>query len=144
MHPAVIKVLRFSPAVPMALIAVLTVLLSGWTCSAMFVSCQGVGSHPQITALSPDSISSGTESVVLTVEGSGFTPQSQIMWNLNPLQTTLMDRHQLQTTITHQTFESFGGSPGSSVQISVWSKGSGADSGCPIDGNSNPLVLAIH
>jgi hypothetical protein len=127
-----------------ALIAALTLLLSGWTCSALFVSCQGVGSQPQIAALSPDTIPSDAESVLLTVNGSGFTPQSQIMWNGNTLQTTFMDSHHLQTAITRQTFDSFGGSAGSSVQISVRRQGSVDNFGCPIGGDSAALVLVIN
>jgi hypothetical protein len=127
-----------------ALLAALTLLLSGWTCSALFVSCQGVGSPPQIAALSPDTIPSDTESVLLTVDGSGFTPQSQIMWNENTLQTTFMDSHHLQTAITRQTFDSLRGSGGSSVQISVRSQGSVDNFGCPIGGNSAALVLVIN
>jgi len=128
----------------LALLAALTLLLSGWTCSALFVSCQGVGSPPQIAALSPDTIASEAESVLLTVDGSGFTPQSQIMWNENTLQTTFMDSHHLQTAITRQTFDSLGGSGGSSVQISVRSQGSADNFGCPIGGNSAALVLVIN
>ena len=130
------------PLIRIALIAALTLLLSDWTCSAIFLSCQGVG-QPQVTSLSPDSIPSDAESVVLTADGSGFTPQSQIMWNGNALQTTFIDSHHLQTTITRQTFDSFGGSVGSSVQISVMSQSSFDDMGCPIGGNSATLALVI-
>ena len=144
MHPSRVSPRESFPVISIALIAALTLLCSGWTCSAMFVSCQGVGSQPQIVLLSPNSIPHDADSVPLTVEGNGFNPQSQIMWNGNPLQTTLIDRHQLQTTITPQVFESLGGSPGSSVEISVSSKGASSDSGCPIDGNSDPQTLAIH
>lgn len=131
--------MRSSPCKPfslIALIAVLTVLLSGWTCSGMFVSCQGV-SQAQITSLSPGAIPRDVNSVPLTVTGSGFTPQSQIMWNGSTLETTFLDSHHLQTTITRETLESFGG--GSSVRISV-SQGSG----CPINGNSAALDLVIN
>jgi len=127
-----------------ALIAALALLLSGWTCSALFVSCQGVGSQPQIAVLSPDIISSEAESVLLRVDGSGFTTQSQIMWNGNALQTTFTDSHHLQTTVTQQTFGSFGGSVGNDVQISVRSQGSADNFGCPIGGNSATLVLVIN
>jgi hypothetical protein len=123
-----------------ALIAALTLLLSGWTCSAIFISCQGVVAQPQITSLSPDTVSSDAESV-LTVEGSGFAPQSQIMWNGNALPTTFTDSRHVETTITPQTFEFFGGSPGGSVQISV-RQGSGM--GCPPGGNSATLLLVIN
>ncbi len=118
-----------------ALLAALTVLLSGWTCSGMFVSCQGV-SQAQITSLSPGTIPSDVNSVPLTVVGNGFTPQSLIMWNGSTLETTFLDSHHLQTTITRETLESFGS--GSSVRISV-SQGLG----CPINGNSAALDLVI-
>ena len=126
-----------------ALIAALTQLLSGWTCSALFLSCQGVG-QSQVTSLSPDAIPGNTESVLLTADGSGFTPQSQIMWNGNALQTTFMDSQHLQTTVTQQTFDSFGGSVGNNVQISVSSQASFDDLGCPIGGNSATLILVIN
>lgn len=131
--------MRSSPCKPffgIALLAVLTVLLSGWTCSGMFVSCQGV-SQAQITSISPGKIPSDANSVPLTVAGSGFTPQSQIMWNGSTLETTFLDSRHLQATITQETFESFGG--GSSVRISV-SQGLG----CPISGNSAALDLVIN
>jgi len=134
---------KSSPSIRVALIAALSLLLSGWTCSALFLSCQGVG-QSQVTSLSPDAIPSNAESVQLTAVGSGFTPQSQIMWNGNALQTTFMDSHHVQTTVTQQTFASFGGSVGNNVQISVRSQASFDDLGCPIGGNSATLVLVIN
>jgi IPT/TIG domain-containing protein len=131
------------PLVRVALIAALTMLLSGWTCSAIFLSCQGV-TQSQVTSLSPHAIPSNAESVLLTADGSGFTPQSQIMWNGNALQTTFMDSRHVQTTVTQQTFDSFGGSVGNNVQISVRSPASFNDLGCPIGGNSATLVLVIN
>ena len=126
-----------------ALIAALTLLLSAWTCSAIFLSCQGVAQF-QVTSLSPDAIPSNAESVLLTAYGIGFTPQSQIMWNGNALQTTFIDSHHVQTTVTQQTFDSFGGSVGNNVQISVRSPASFDDLGCSIGGNSATLVLVIN
>ena len=130
------------PAVRIAFVAALTLLLSGWTtCTAIidFNSCQGTVPVPQITSLSPGSVPGDAQSVLLIVNGSGFVPQSQIMWNGNALQTTFTDSGHLQTTITQQTFDSFGGSKGNNVQISVRSQGS---FGCP-SGNSATLVLVI-
>ena len=118
-----------------ALLAALTLLLSGWTCSGMFVSCQGI-SPAQITSFSPGNIPSDVNSVPLTVNGSDFVPQSQIMWNGSTLETTFLDSHHLQTTITRDTFDAFGG--GNRVRISV-SQGSG----CPIGGNA-ALDLVIN
>ena len=50
----------------------------------------------------------------------------------------------LQTTIAQQTFDSFGGSVGNNVQISVRSQASFNDLGCPIGGNSATLDLVIN
>ena len=124
------------PFLSIALIASLAALLSGWTCSGMFVSCQGV-SQAQIISISPGKIPRDANSVPLTVAGNGFTLQSQIMWNGSTLETTFLDSRHLQTTITQETFDSFGG--GSSVRISV-SQGLG----CPISGNSAALDLVIN
>jgi len=131
----------------MACIAALTLLLSGWTtCSAIvdFNSCESSVPQPHITSLSPGAIAGDTASILLTVNGSDFVPQSQIMWNGNALQTAFADSRHLQATITQQTFESFGGSAGSSVQISVRSLGSVAVLGCPNGGNSATLDLVIN
>jgi len=135
------------PLVRIAFIAALTLLLAGWTtCSAMvdFNSCEGSLPQPQISSLSPGAIPGDAASVLLTVNGSGFVPQSQIMWNGSALPTTFMDSSHLQTTITQQTFNSFGGSVGSSVQISVRSQGSTPVLGCPNGGNSATLALVIN
>ncbi len=120
-----------------ALVAVLTLLLSGWSCFVGFVSCQGVG-QAQIISLSPASVPIDLNSVPLTVEGNGFTPQSQIIWNGSTLETTFLDSHHLRTTITQDTFDNFGG--GSSAKISVRSQALG----CPISADSAALDLAIN
>ncbi len=129
---------RLSP-IRVALIAALTLLSSGWTCSGLFLSCQGV-SQAQINSLSPEDIPSDATAVPLTVNGSGFTPQSQIMWNGSTVETVFIDSRHLQTTITQETFANFGGTAGNSVRISVASGGLG----CPIDGNAATLDLVIN
>ena len=133
------------PWVRIAFLVVLTLLVSAWgTCNAMveFNSCPGPVPMAQLTSLSPDSIFGNSESVLLIVNGSDFTAQSQILWNGNALPTSFMDSHHLQTTITQQTFASFGGSAGSSVRISVRTQSSGV--GCPPAGNSATLELVIN
>jgi hypothetical protein len=128
----------------LTLLAILTLLLSGWTCSVFFASCQGVGSQFQATSLLPNTIARDTEPIRLTVGGSGFDPRSTIMWNGNALETTFVDSQHLQAEISQQTFESFGGSPGNDVQISVKSPRLVDHSGCPVNGNSAFLFLAIN
>ena len=141
-----------SPCKPLVLLrialsAALTLLLSGWsTCNALFVfnSCQSSVPEPQISSLSPGTISGGAESVLLTVAGSAFVSQSQIMWNGNALQTTFLDSRHLRTTITQETFDSFGGATGGTVEISVRSLGSVAVFGCANGGSSATLFLPMN
>ena len=146
MRSCLIRPCKPFPLVRIALLAALTLLLSGWsTCTAMvdFNSCEGSMPQPQIAALSPGAVAGDSTSVLLIVKGSDFVPQSQIMWNGNAMSTTFMDSSHLQTTITQQTFNSYGGEAGSSVQISVRTLGSGGVSGCPIGRNSGTLELVI-
>ena len=143
MFSCLVRPCRPSPSVRIAFVAVLTLLLSAWTsCTAIlnFSSCPGTVPQTQIALLVPDTIARDAESVLLIVSGSGFIPQSQIMWNGSALQTTFMDSRHLQATITQQTFDSYGGSAGSSVQISVKSP----LLGCPNGGSSSILLLVIN
>jgi len=120
------------------------VLLSGWdTCTTFvaFDSCPGPMPPAQVTSLMPDAVPGDLNSVLLTVNGSGFAAQSQILWNGSTLETMFIDSHHLRTTITRETFESFGGSAGNNVRISVRSQGFGSE--CPHD-DSGTLVLVIN
>ena len=124
----------------------LTSLFSAWTCRALFEfnSCFDSVPAPQITALLPKAISAHADSALLTVNGGGFLSDSQILWNGNPLQTVFVSPTQLQTTITPQTFESFGGSAGNRVLISVLSPKVTSVVGCPNGGSSATLTLIIN
>jgi hypothetical protein len=142
MHASLVR--SSLPLVRIFLIAALTLLVAGWnTCSGLFVSCQTSVPQPQITALSPGTIPGDTESVMLTVDGGGFVPQSQILWNGSALQTTFIDSGHLQATVTQQTIASLGGSSGSTVKISVRSEDLMPVMGCPIGGDSAALILDI-
>ncbi len=123
----------------------LVVFLCGWTtCNAIFTlnSCEGSVPVPQVSSLSPATIPNNGEPALLTVNGSGFVPQSQIMWNEGALPTRFIDSSHLQTTITPQTFGTFGA--GSTVQIWVNSPPSHAVMGCPNGGASIAFSLSIN
>src|SRR5271157_1361942 len=96
MRSSLVKPRKHSPSIRLAFIAVLTLLLSGWTCSFEFQSCQNGAVQAQIASLSPSSVPSDANSVPLTVDGNGFTPQSQILWNGSTLDTTFIDSHHIQ------------------------------------------------
>jgi hypothetical protein len=108
-----------------------------------FNSCPGAVPQPQVTSLSPDTIPGNAESVQLIVNRDNFVPQSQILWNGSALQTTFTDSRHLRATTRQQTFDSFGGSAGNIVQVSVRSRGSTPVLGCPNRGNSSTLILVI-
>lgn len=134
------------PWLRIGLVAVLTLTLSGWTCTAIvgFNSCLGVPTTPQIVSLSPNPIFATGDSVLLIVTGSEFVSQSQILWNGSAVPTTFVDSRHLQARITQQTLDQFGGSFGSSVLISVNSPVSATIVGCPIAASSGTLVLIIN
>jgi hypothetical protein len=135
------------PLVRISLLTLLTLVFCGWTtCTAIigFNSCPGSVPQPQIASLFPNTISGGADSVLLTVNGNNFVPQSQILWNGKTLQTRFTDSRHLQTIITQQTFDSFGGSAGSSVLISAISPASAFVAGCPDGGTSSTLMLFIN
>jgi IPT/TIG domain len=139
----------FDPGAPLLrvmLVSALALLLSGGsTCSAIFAfkSCEDSVAQPQVTSLSPSTISRDAESVLLAVNGSNFTPQSQIMWDGSALPTAFVDSGLVETTITQQTFALFGVTSGNTVQISVMSPGLAAVSDCPVNGSSAALMLVI-
>jgi len=146
MHSSLAALRQLSFAVRLALLAALTVLLSGWTCNAFFSwgDCKNEVAQAQLSSLLPDTISAEASSLLLTVEGSGFTPESKLLWNGSLLETTFLDAHHLQTTITPETLDSFGGSAGSTVLISVRSQGWGTGSPCQRQADSAPRTLSIQ
>jgi hypothetical protein len=146
MSSCLVNARKSLPWVRVSFVAVLSLLSSGWTCTAIigFSSCPGAVPVPQIASLVPEAIPASAQEVRLSVKGSDFVPQSQIMWNGNALPTTFTDSRQLQTTITPRTFASFGGQSGSAVQISVISHGSTTFFGCPNGGSSGTIFLVIN
>jgi hypothetical protein len=136
------KPIRFAR---IALLGLVTWASSGWTCGAIvqFDSCFGIA-QPQIVSISPDPLSSNSTSVPLLVNGNDFMVGSQILWNGNPLPTTFVNSRQLQATITPQTFDSFGGSAGTSVQISVRSLRSFSTVACSAGVTSGVFLLFVN
>jgi hypothetical protein len=128
-----------------ALVVVLAALLSAWTCTAVvnLDNCRDAVPYPEIGALSPNPISADTVSVVLAVDGSGFVPQSEILWNKTPLPTTFIDSRHLRTTVTQETFDTYGGTAGKNVSITVTSPGNTYVVGCANGGNSSTLLLEV-
>lgn len=137
---------KLLPLVPIVSLAVLVLMISGWTTCAVFFSfnsCPGSVPQPQITSLSPDTIPLDGAAVLLTVIGNNFVPQSEVLWNGTPLATTFIDSHHLQLMITQTILASFGVSAGSNVLISAVTPLASHVVGCPNSEASATLVLAI-
>jgi hypothetical protein len=128
------------------LVLLLTSLLSAWTCTAIldFNNCTEHFAQPHVISLSPQIIAASELPVLLVVNGTGFVPRSEILWNGSPLETTFMNSSQLEATITPQTVESFGGSTGDRVLISVMSSGTRGTVRCSSDYVSGTLFLFIE
>ena len=133
-------------AVRLAFLGVLVCVSSGWTCSAIFHwgdNCFDTVPQPQIISVWPRTIPSHADSAVLTVNGSDFIAQSQVLWNGNALTTSFVSSRELQAIVTQQTFVTFGGADGSSVEISVISPRSSSVVGCSTGWTSGILVVFI-
>jgi hypothetical protein len=136
----------------LASVTILSLLLADWNCSGFisFNSCQNMG-QAQVTVLSPNEVSRDTEPFVLTVEGDGFTPESEILWGGTALETRFVDGQHLQSTITQETLDSAdgasvgssGGSVESSVRISVRSPVPAGNGSCP-KGNTTGRFLVVR
>ena len=90
-------------------------------------SCGGVVNNPapSISSLSPTSINAGQPGFTLTVNGSGFAPQSLIYWNGSAISTIFLTGNQLQATIP----SSFISTPGSSlIEVQTPAPGGGITS----------------
>ena len=66
-----------------------------------------------------------------------------VLWNRNLLPTTFIDSCRLQTTVTRETFESYGSSAGKMYRFTVTSPGSTYAVRCANGGNSSTLLLEI-
>ncbi len=55
--------------------------------------------RPAITSLSPTSVTAGSGELALTVHGSGFAPDAQVLWNGAPLATQVISSVQLEVQV---------------------------------------------
>jgi hypothetical protein len=90
-------------------------------------SCGGVVNNPapSISSLSPTNINAGQPGFTLTVNGSGFAPQSLVYWNGSAISTIFLSGDQLQATIP----SSFISTPGSAlIEVQTPAPGGGITS----------------
>jgi uncharacterized protein (TIGR03437 family) len=86
---------------------------------------------PSLSSISPGSISAGSSSLTLTVNGSGFTTGSNVYWNSSGLVTSYVNSGQLTATVPSNYIASQG-----TVNVTVQNPGGG--------GTSNGLTFTIN
>lgn len=86
--------------ISMVLVATAALAMAG--CDEDPTSVPIVNPAPTITAVTPDSITAGSGGANLVVVGSGFTPDSRVVWNDDERVTTYIDAGELRASITSQ------------------------------------------
>ena len=96
-----------------------------------------------IWPLSTNPISADIVLIVLSVEKTGFVPQSEIQWNNKSIADDLHRFTSLHATVAQQTFDSFAGSAGKSVLLSAMSPGTNSVVDCLNGGDSSTVILEL-
>ena len=96
---------RFLPASVASHSGTLTVSgNSGGAVTSAVVTISGAGltaanPSPELTKLTPDSVTAGGAALTLTLDGTNFTNDSQVLWDGSPRPTTFVNPTQLRATI---------------------------------------------
>src|SRR6185503_10550178 len=63
---------------------------------------------PSVTQLSPELIQAGSSTVTLTVDGTGFTAGSSVLWNGQALPSTFISSGQMTATVDSSLIQQLG------------------------------------
>jgi trimeric autotransporter adhesin len=85
---------------------------------------------PTITQLSPALVAAGSSTLTLTVDGTGFTAASSVLWNGQPLPTTIVSSGQMTATVDSSLVRQLGW-----AQVSVTT---------PTPGGGQSTALPLH
>lgn len=108
----------------------------GWAIDDVrFYQC--ANPEPTTASLSPGSVMEGTGDLTLTVTGSGFTPDSEVLWNGQPRPTTTLGSSQVKATIAASDIAVRGTST-----VSVRNRPPGGGTSSPMTFRITPLCPA--
>jgi hypothetical protein len=85
---------------------------------------------PTITQLSPALVASGSSNLTMTVDGTGFTATSSVLWNGQTLPTTIVSSGQMTATVDSSLIQQLGW-----AQVSVTT---------PTPGGGQSTALPLH
>ena len=93
-----------------------------------------------VTSLNPSTAAAGSAGFTLTVNGSGFTSGSVVLWNGSPLSTTFVSASQLRATVTANLLAA----PGT-AQVTVAQAGGAPSNALPfsITGVAGPSITSV-
>jgi len=84
---------------------------------------------PSVTQISPSLIQAGSATTTLTVDGTGFTAGSSILWNGQALPTTFVSAGQMTATVDSSLIQSLGWAQ---VSVTTPTPGGGQSAGLPL------------
>jgi uncharacterized repeat protein (TIGR01451 family) len=84
---------------------------------------------PTLTQISPSLIQAGSSTTTLTVDGTGFTSGSSILWNGQALATTFVSAGQMTATVDSSLIQSLGWAQ---VSVTTPMPGGGQSAGLPL------------
>jgi trimeric autotransporter adhesin len=84
---------------------------------------------PNVTQISPSLIQAGSSTTTLTVDGTGFTSGSSIMWNGQALPTTFISAGQMTATVDSSLIQNLGWAQ---VSVTTPTPGGGQSAGLPL------------
>jgi uncharacterized protein (TIGR03437 family) len=110
---------------------------------------------PTLTSMTPSSITAGSASATLTVNGTGFAAGALVLWNGTPLATTFVNTRQLTTTVPGSLYSGLlsaavtvsnpGGAVSNSLTVNIEAPRPTIASLAPasVAAGSGPLALAV-
>lgn len=84
---------------------------------------------PSVTQLSPELIQAGSSTVTLTVDGTGFTAGSSVLWNGQALPSTFISSGQMTATVDSSLIQQLGWAQ---VTVTTPAPGGGQAAGLPL------------
>jgi len=99
------------------------------TTASTIVTGNAFNASPSVTQLSPALVSAGSSTLTLTVDGTGFTSGSSVLWNGQTLPTTFVSGGQMTATVDSSLIQQLGWAQ---VSVTTPAPGGGQSSALPL------------
>jgi hypothetical protein len=99
------------------------------TTASTTVSGNAFNAQPSVTQLSPTLVVAGSSTLTLTVDGTGFTSGSSVLWNGQALPTTFVSGGQMTATVDSSLIQQL---DWAQISVTTPAPGGGQSSGLPL------------